>query len=145
MTRIPHSPRRARRAGAAAVELAVLLPLLGFLCAISIDFARIFYSSQTVANCARNGALWAGDSYIRADSRYSTVEQAALADAPNLNDPTNPPTVTQVDGVDEDGRPYVEVKVKYKFKLISRFIGIPATTELTRTVRSIVAPPNPRN
>src|SRR5262245_7746433 len=39
----PLSTRPARRGGAAAVEMALLLPLLAFLCVISVDFARIFY------------------------------------------------------------------------------------------------------
>ena len=47
------------RRGVAAVELAIVLPFLCFLLIVAIDYARIFYFSLTVANCARNGALYA--------------------------------------------------------------------------------------
>src|SRR5687768_2079525 len=49
---------RGERRGAVAVELAVVAPLLVFLLLIAVDFARIFYTSLTLANCARNGALF---------------------------------------------------------------------------------------
>src|SRR5687768_10783993 len=120
MSGSPPKSRRGRREGAAAVELALLLPLLGFLCVISVDFARIFYYSQAVANCARDGALWESDSYVREESRYATLEEAAFADASNLNDPANKPTVTKSEGVDETGQAYVEVTVGYKFKTVTK-------------------------
>jgi Flp pilus assembly protein TadG len=145
MANLPSNPRRARRPGAAAVELAVLLPILMFLCVISIDFARIFYFSQTVANCARNGALYQSVEYLRQESRYARLQEAALADASNLNDPNNPPTVSDSTGTDANGKPYVEVTVKYKFKTLTNYIGVPSTVDLTRTVRMAKAPPNPQD
>lgn len=144
MSRFAPSKRRTRRAGAAAVELAVLLPLLGFLCVIAVDFARIFYYSQTIANCARNGALYESDSYVRDESRYASLEDAALADAANLNDPANQPTVAKSSGVDATGQSYVEVTVGYKFKTVSKYVGVPAVVDLERKVRVAVAPPNPK-
>src|SRR5262249_38652771 len=65
--------RRAVRRGAAAVELAVLLPFLAFLFVIAVDWSRIFYYSMTVTNCARNGALWAGDPYTTTLRPYSNI------------------------------------------------------------------------
>ena len=52
------TPIRAKRSGAAALELAILLPLLIFLFIIGIDYARVFYSTVTITNCARNGAIY---------------------------------------------------------------------------------------
>lgn len=49
------------RRGAAAVELAVLLPFLAFLFAIATDFARVFHYSQVIENCALNGAVYGAD------------------------------------------------------------------------------------
>src|SRR5262245_4334395 len=92
------------RRGAVVVEMAVLLPLLVFLCLIAVDFARVFYFSLTIANCARNGALFASDAYVRTESTYTSVEAAALADAFNLSDPANRPTVTETAGIDANGR-----------------------------------------
>lgn len=136
---------RSARCGAATVELAVLVPLLAYLCVIAVDYARIFYFSQTIASCARNGALWESDSYLRAESRYKTLEEATLADASNLNDPANKPTVTKTTGTDATGVSYVAVTVKYQFKSITNYPGVPATTQLERTVRMSIAPPNPSN
>src|SRR5438477_7483392 len=95
---------RSRRRGVAAVELAVLLPFLAFLFVIAVDWSRIFYYSLTVSNCARNGALYAADPYSTTIRPYSSIDAAALADAPNLS-PT--PTVTSASGADGYGT-YVE-------------------------------------
>src|SRR5262245_31310609 len=96
------------RRGAAAVEMAVLLPFLAFLFVIGVDWARIFYYSITVANCARNGALYASDLYSVVPSPYASMTDAALADAPNLSPQ---PTVTSASGVDADGNSYIECTV----------------------------------
>src|SRR5260370_14368738 len=65
---IPHghlaqhgTARAAPRPAAAAVELALLLPLLTLLLVISVDFARLYYHYMTITNCARNGAMWLCD------------------------------------------------------------------------------------
>ena len=123
--------KRPRRTGVAAVELAILLPLLAFLFVVAIDFARIFYYCVTVTNCARNGAVYACDTTSAMNSPYKSVQEAALADAGNLS-PT--PTVTSTTVSDAGGN-YVEVTVTYQFNTITNYPGIPRTTNVTRTVR----------
>ncbi|HJZ93096.1 MAG TPA: TadE family protein [Gemmataceae bacterium] len=136
---------RRERSGVAAVELAVLAPFLVFLVLIAVDFGRIFYMSVTLANCARNGALWEADPYVRVESPYKTLTDAALADAPNLmNDKKNVPQVTSTSGTDAQGVPYVEVTVKCHFYTVSKFPGIPNDVDLSRTVKMARAPLNPR-
>jgi len=143
LVRVGNRSREARRA-AAAVEFAVLAPFLVFLLLIATDFARIFYASLTLANCARNGAIFESDPYVRADSPYKTTSDAALADAPNLmTDPSNKPKVTTGTGVDDIGKPYVEVTVTQQFTTVSKFPGIPNNVTLSRTVRMAQAPLNP--
>ena len=44
--------KRRVRKGAQVVELAFLLPFLAFMFVIAVDWARIFYYSITVTNCA---------------------------------------------------------------------------------------------
>jgi Flp pilus assembly protein TadG len=134
----------ARRA-AAAVEMAILLPFLAFVCVLAIDFARIFYFSQTLETCARNGALYMSDPYVQAESPYKSLQEAALADASNLNDPSNPATVSSANGVSAAGDAYVEVTVSYTFRSITNYPGIPTVFPLSRKVRMAVAPPNPTN
>jgi Flp pilus assembly protein TadG len=134
-------PRHARpRRAAATVELAVLAPFLAFLFVAVVDYARIFYHSLTVANCARNGALYASDPVAVAQSPYASIQDAALADAGNLS-PT--PTVTSTTGTDSDGNPYVEVTVTHDFQTAVNYPGIPQITTISRTVRMRVSPTVP--
>jgi Flp pilus assembly protein TadG len=118
--------------------LAVLAPLLVFLFVVAVDFARVFYFSQVVENCARNGALYASDPLAQATSPYSSTQNAALADAPNLSpQPTVSPPVT---GTDAAGNAYVTVTVAWDFKTVSGFPGISQTVHLSRTVQMRHAP-----
>ena len=146
------------RKGAQAVEFALLLPFLAFMFVIAVDWARIFYYSIAVTNCARNGALYLSQqqsaktmSSPYTDSGYvnlyvnaaSPVTAAALADAPDL---TPTPTVTSTSGSDSYG-PYVEVTVSYPFQTVSGFsvwgFGVPSSTNVTSTVRMYVPAESP--
>jgi Flp pilus assembly protein TadG len=151
-------PGKQKRPGVAAVELAILLPFLAFMFVVTVDWARIFYYSIAVENCARNGALYMSQQQTAktiatpyTDSGYvnlyvnaaSPVTSAALADAPDLA-PT--PTVTSASGSDGNGQ-YVEVTVSYTFQTVSGFsVGnfvVPSSTDVTRTVRMYVPPESP--
>ena len=125
------------RRGSAAVELAVLLPFLAFLFVIAVDFARVFYFSQVIENCARQGALYASDPKAPANNLYSSVQQAALADAPGLSPQ---PTVTSTSGTDGAGNAYVAVTVTWDFQTITGFPGVPHSVNLSRTVQMRKAP-----
>jgi Flp pilus assembly protein TadG len=137
MSRTPTS----RRGGAAAVELAYVLPFLALIFMIAVDWSRIFYFSVIVTNCARNGALWASDPSQQALSPYADITAAALADAPDLNPQ---PTVTQANGSDASG-PYVDVTVSYTFNTLCNFPGIPRSTDISRTMRMGVAQAAPNS
>jgi Flp pilus assembly protein TadG len=153
---MPRKPG-ARRA-AAAVEFAFLAPFLLFMFVIAVDWARIFYYSIAVRNCARNGALYLSQeqsartttgSYTDSGlvnlyaSSASPVTAAALADAHDLS-PT--PTVTSTTGSDTNGS-YVEVTVSYTFNTVTNFsLGdyvVPSSANVTRTVRMYVPPESP--
>jgi Flp pilus assembly protein TadG len=130
-----------RRRAAATAELAVLLPLLAFLFVIAVDYARVFYFSLIVENCARNGALYGSDPVAASQSPYTSITQAALADAANLQPQ---PTVTSTNGTDSDGNAYVEVTVAWQFCSLTNFPGVPSATNLARTVRMRVAATTPK-
>jgi Flp pilus assembly protein TadG len=135
--------RRARtpRRGVAAVELAILLPLLAFLFVAAVDFGRVFYPYLTITNCAYNGAQYGSlDPNHAADP--AGIEAAALKDATNLS-PT--PAVTSALTVDDDGNPAVQVTVTYAFQTVTRFPGVPNSMNITRTVQMRVAPTAPRS
>jgi Flp pilus assembly protein TadG len=127
--------RRGGRPGVAAVEFAILLPLLMFLLLVTIDYCRIYYVTQTINNCARNGALYACDNPTNAVNTAG-ISSAALADAYNLSPQ---PTVSSVTGTDADGE-YVEVTVACQFQTITTYPGIPSTVNLSRTVHMRVTP-----
>lgn len=136
------TPRKnCSRKGAAALEFAVLLPFLAFLVAVGVDFARVYYYTLTMTNCARNGAMYASYSLDRtADS--AGIESTALADASNLSPR---PTVSTATGTDSEGHPMVRVTVRWTFHSITRFPTIPSELEITRTVEMRVAPDLPRS
>jgi Flp pilus assembly protein TadG len=126
-----------QRPGTYAVELAFLLPLLVFMLVIGIDYSRVFYYSQIIENCARNGALYLSDPKAPAYNLYSSVSQAALADAANLSPQ---PTVTSSSGNDAAGNAYVVVTVTWPFSTITGFPGVPQQISLSRSVQMRVAP-----
>jgi hypothetical protein len=132
--------RATLRRAAAALELALLLPLIATLLVISVDFARLYYHFVTITNCARNGAMWMCDPVAQSTSKYATMNAAALADATNL-DPAAI-SVSSTTGVDADGNPYAEVTVTYEFPMITTYLGFGAQT-LSRTVRMRIAPITP--
>lgn len=133
--------QRSWRRGVASVELAILLPLLLFLFVISIDYGRIFYFSLSLENCARNGAFYGCDPVAAAQSPYANLQQAALAEAQNLNPQ---PTISSANSVDASGDAWVEVTANWTFHSVSNFPGVPATTTLTRKVKMRVAPTTPK-
>jgi Flp pilus assembly protein TadG len=130
---------RRKRRGAAAVELALLLPLLCFLFVIAVDYARIFYFSMTVTNCARSGGIYGSQNPNTANDQ-SGIVAACNMDAGNLD--AQQMTVTS--STDSATSPtYVIVTVTYPFSTITNFPGITYTTDISRTIRVTVTPLTP--
>lgn len=129
--------RSRQRRGSAAVELALVLPLLVMSFLFTVDFARLYYHYCIVTNCARNGALYASDPTAAPESPYADVRAAALADASDLA-PT--PTVTSGSGINSS---YVQVTVVYPFPTILSYPGLSNPINITRTVQMRIAPATP--
>jgi Flp pilus assembly protein TadG len=120
-----------RKRGVAATELALILPVLGFLCLLAIDYSRLFYTLATLSDCARAGAYY----YATTSTATTTsIQQAALNDASNL---TPTPTVVSTTGTDSGGNVYVQVTVSTTFTTIANFPGITTSTVLSRKVTMI--------
>jgi Flp pilus assembly protein TadG len=130
--------RRNSGRAAAAVELVLMLPMLSFVCLVAIDYSRLFYAWATLADVARDGALYASDSSFATSTTYATAQQAALADASNLSPA---PTITSTSGVDAGGNSYVQVTATYQFQTIANYPGIPNSVSLSRSLRMVVTPP----
>ena len=139
MTRVSNPGRTVRRRGLASVELAAVLTTLAFICVATCDYARSVYAVVTVANCARNGALYASDTAFASKTSYTSIAQAAQADSGNLGSPG--PTVSSTTGTDSSGNKYVEVTVSYPFQGTINYPGIPAAFTISRTVRAAISPP----
>jgi Flp pilus assembly protein TadG len=122
------------------VEFAFLLPLLILLVLGGTDFCRLFYYYITVTNCARNGALWASDPLAPVQSPYTTVDQAAKADAPA--DIQNLMTVSSAAGRDASGS-NIAVTVTYPFTSLINYPGMPTTVNLVSRVTMRVLPISP--
>jgi hypothetical protein len=82
----PQGESLARRAtrGQSMVELALILPLLALLTMLIVDFGRIFFVHEAIANAAREGArycaLHPGDT-IGVQTRVSGEDGAGVAGA----------------------------------------------------------------
>jgi Flp pilus assembly protein TadG len=142
--------RRSKRRGLAAVELALLLPLLVFACMAAVDFARVIYAMVILQNCARSGALY--EFYSTAGcslpSGWTSLSTAVQADAGNL-------TVTIPSTYNGNSNPYspaassgnyVTVTVQSNFTLLTLgsdggFPSIGSSMTLTQSV-SMPMPPS---
>jgi Flp pilus assembly protein TadG len=132
--------RKPRRA-VAAVELAVLMPFLLLVFAAGVDFARVYFTCVTVTNCARNGAVY-GSQRPENSTDTAGIKAAALQDADVL---ASQMTVTSVTGTDTDGNPDVTVTVSCPFSMITQYVGVPQTINVTRSVQMRVTPAAPNN
>lgn len=125
------SRRASARRGVAAVELAIVLPILLFFFLVALDFGRVYYGSLTSANSARNGALY--ESYSRPagapqEFRYTSAKNAAAADASNLTfDPNNDVSVTNSSGK-------VTVTVTHRFRTVTNYFNLPSPVSVPRKV-----------
>jgi Flp pilus assembly protein TadG len=128
-----------RRLGVAATELAIFLPLLCVLFVITVDYARVFYYTMAVTNCARDGALYGSQNPTTAIDQ-SGISAAATRDAADLD--INSINVSST--TDSSTNPtYVTVTVTYPFTTITNFPGITSRTTLSRNVRMTVTPLTP--
>jgi Flp pilus assembly protein TadG len=132
--------RDKKRSGSAVVELAIILPLLAFLFAIGIDFARLYYDLVTIHNAARSGAMYGAQHPAKATDTAG-IQAAALADSKNLKPAA---TVKSKTGTDELGYPGVNVTVAWTFKTFTSFPLVPSTVDLSRTVQMRIGPAQPK-
>jgi Flp pilus assembly protein TadG len=128
---------RAPRHGAAAVELALLLPVLMIVLVGAADFARVFRYAVIITNCARNGAIY-GTSSPTAALDTAGIQTAALRDAGSLGPTVSSSTGTTTNG--SDTYTYVNVTVTYNVSLYCSYLGIADPFALTRTIRMRVMP-----
>jgi Flp pilus assembly protein TadG len=132
--------RSSCRGGAAAVELALVLPFLALMFAVALDYCRIFYASQTVQNCACAGAMYASGnaSNPNASSPAQAACQAAVAEAVSLTPALDPSKVTTTSTAT-----VTVVTVQYEFQALTPLMGNWGTVTITRTATMNIAPTKP--
>ena len=126
--------------GNAAVEMAILIPVLALVLAGVIDFARSMHAYVAVSSAAHEAALYAGRFYSPT-SEVTTTDLAAILNSesrgllsvPSNTTVTGPTLSTSVTKV-----PLVQVRVVYSFR---PWTMIPFTTTLPIAVTASAAMP----
>jgi Flp pilus assembly protein TadG len=113
--------------------------VLALLLVGATDFARTFYYYLTVANCARNGALYGCLSTANSTNK-TAIQTAALTDAAGLSPQ---PSISSTTGTDANKNPYVSVTASYSFSTLVSYPQLPSTMTLSRTVQMRVAQGQP--
>lgn len=122
--------------GAAAVELAVVLPLLVFLTLATIDFGRIIHSYIVVSHAARAGAGYGSTHRFTTYTRSSWETQLRLAvqrEMQNLSDFNAGDLQVTIETTTESSDcTRVAVEVHYPYQAAINWVGLPANVSLMR-------------
>jgi len=127
----------AERRGAAAAELAILLPFMALTFSVVLDFCRAYHVTQTIQSSAHAAALYASGTATPPPD--TTAEQAAkdaaVAEAASLQPPLDPACVIVVIGGST-----AQVTVSYDFRLLTPLLGEAGSVTITRSATMEVAP-----
>jgi Flp pilus assembly protein TadG len=136
-------------AGAATVELALILPVLVLIMLGLLDMGRVFYGAITVVNSARAGVSYGSRNVVQATDTAGMIA-AAQADAVDVTGlqffaghdcqcaSNSPPAVACTVTTCIDGSTplmYVWTRVEGTFSTTLPYPGIPNSITLTRTAR----------
>jgi len=133
-----NSPAAVARKGAAALELAVLLPLILLFVFACADFGRVMHAYLTVSNAARCGAEYGAmhefTSFTRSswESRVQSAIQDEMQLVPGFD--AGSLQVALATTTDSDGLFQVAVEVTYPFRTIVNWPGVPSQVTLDRKV-----------
>jgi Flp pilus assembly protein TadG len=146
MTFRPSLGRGRHRRGAAALELALLLPVLIVLFVAALDFCRVFHHDIMVYNCARHAANWESEPTSQLEAWHSSSTAAAHADFFDPVVPGATPSVIVADTTLAGGEPAKQVTVSWPFTTITPlpFLSSSFTSiNVSRTVTFRVCPAAP--
>jgi Flp pilus assembly protein TadG len=128
------------RDGAAAAELAIVLPMLAVVFLFAVDFCRAYYYTQVIESAAYQGAIYASGTAqpTQCSSATDAAVQAAVREGASLQPPL---TADNVNVTTNNG--VATVTVTYQFNTLFAIVGINSTTTIVRTVNMNVAPAPP--
>jgi Flp pilus assembly protein TadG len=133
-----YQPKRRipRRRATAAVEAAIILPVLVLFTAAIIDLGRLGKYADSVSNAARNGAQY-GMANTTAAANSTAIRAAAVTEMANLPGVNGTNPVVTVTTPVSNGTNYISVKVSYT---MTTFFGYFTVTNVTRTVEMPMMP-----
>jgi Flp pilus assembly protein TadG len=114
--------------------MAIVLPFLTLLFAVTLDFARLYYATQTLDNCAFSAAMYASGTSWSSDANSQAVN-AACAEGTTLNPPLAATDVTVSQGASA-----VTITITYRCQQITPIFSATRTVTLTRTYTMTLAP-----
>ena len=128
------------RAGAAATELAILLPFLALAFAVALDFCRAYQATETIQTAAYAGSMYAsGTTYAASGtSPEDAARQAVLNEAVSLQPALTADqiTVTMTSNT-------ATVTISYDIPLLTPVLAGSAAVSVTRSVTMNLAPTGP--
>lgn len=129
--------RRSARYGAAALELALVLPLLITLVLAAVDLGRFAYSYIAITNAARTAAGFASVNPLPVTSTTqetwrALVKANVLAEFGSTLDASKVAVSDPVVTVDNEGFKRVRVDVSYTFETIVAWPLLPTSIQMTR-------------
>lgn len=129
--------RQTPRRGAAAVELAIVLPFLALVFSAAVDFGRVFQATQVLDTAASLAAMTAsGTTWVPGSTNPTdAAKAAAVAEGANLSPPL---TAEQVSVTVAGGS--ATVTVTYDFPLLTAALVPGQSVQLQRTSVVRVAP-----
>jgi Flp pilus assembly protein TadG len=128
------------RRGAAATELAILLPFLALAFAVALDFCRAYQATQTIQTAAYAGAMYAsGNTYApMGTSLTDAAQQAALTEAVSLQPPLTSDQITVTITANT-----ATVSISYNVPLLTQLLMGSTAVPVTRSVTMNLAPTGP--
>lgn len=130
--------RSAAASGGAALELAVVLPLLVLIALGCVDLGRAAYYSEVISAAARNGAEYGATHRFNSynyDSWAAEVYERVRREMATLPDFDETKMQMTIDNrVGDDGRIRVRIIVDYPFDLVVNWPGLPETIQMNRRV-----------
>ena len=139
--------RRRWDGGSAAVEVALVTPLLVGLLLAALDFGRVFHYAIAVTGAAHAGAQWGSTSFANSQN---TTQMRTVAEnhAPGMgvtasatsicrcgNGTATPSPQACNSGCTGTLRVYASVTATRTFTTLVNYPGIPATIAITRTAQ----------
>lgn len=111
--------RSLRDRGAAAVEFALVVPILLTLVIGIMEFGRAYNIQTTLSNAARDGVR-----VMALQNDVAAAKSAATGAAIGLGIPESDIEVTPLNCAPEDSTPTATVTVTYPFELLSGFLPL---------------------